>query len=212
MTTSTQSAEVFAEILWRDVQKELAVAIIGTIRTMGLPTPEGGDGHRPKERHGRQPGASEVRFALLNDCDLQDGIVDQVKAEFRQAVARGSIKGNSDRRLVFRIIQCVTWKRAHARSLELFRTVSASEVYGNDAALVSEEPLPDEQVEREEIRARLDSVLARLTPEDRRLLLEGKAEEGYGELAKETGVEVGALRVRAYRLWKKVKAEVLGEE
>lgn len=212
MTTSTHSVDTFADALWGDVRKELAKAIIGTIRTMGLPTPGRGKGHRHKESRGRTPGTRAVRFALMADIDLHCEIVDQVEVQFRQAVARGAIVSSADRGLVFRIAQCLTWKHATRRARELFRTVIISEAFGDDESLVCPEPLPEEIFQQEEMRDRLGRALAGLDPADRRLLLEGKAEGRYGELAEEFGVKAGTLRVRAHRLWTLVSAEVIGSE
>lgn len=202
----------FAQHLWSDVQQEMAVAIVGTIRTMGLPVTGNGATCQPKQANGRTPGHDAVRVAVLEDRDLHDEIVDRVEVEFWRAVERGGITSADDRPLVFRIIQCVTWRLTTQRASQLLRTVSSAREDDITEGLASEDPLPEEAMAMAEIRDRLQRVLTDLSDLDRRLLLEGKAGEGYGELADELGVDVGTLRVRAHRLWKRVKAEVLGVE
>jgi len=190
----------------------MAVAIIGTIRTMGLPVPESREGWQPRETRGHTPGPEAVRIVLISDENLHDEIVDRIEVEFWRAVERGSITSVADRPLVFRIVQCVAWRLASKRARQLLRTVRPSSEEDTTGDLPSEDPTPEETIATAEMRERLGRALANLSEADRRLLLEGKVGEGYGDLATELGVDVGTLRVRACRLWKRVRAEVLGVE
>lgn len=198
-----------ASNLWSTVLAEIGVAIINTIRTMGLPTvrrrmPRGA----VSEGTMQTPSPSAVRRDLLTDRDLHTDILERVEAEYWQAVARGAVAGDEDRPLIFCITQRVTWKLATRRARSLLRTVVPLDGQDPFASIASDAPLPDDLASDGQMLTRLRAVLASLPESDRQLLL-AKA-EGY-DVLDAPGVPRATLRSRVHRLWKKVAESVTAQ-
>lgn len=192
--------------MWEIYKQRVGVAIIHTIRTMGLPTPHRRDANAPKfERATRAPTSREVRMFLLEDRDFQTEIVEQIEMEFWRCYARGGITYREGCGLLALIAERVTWKKVTRRARELFRTVTP--VDGTDilSTLVADGPLPDDLAGDKELLTRLQEVLGRLSETDRQLLL--AKVEGYDGLDI-PGVSRVGVRSRVHRLWQKVVAEV----
>ena len=86
------------------------------------------------------------------------------------------------------------------RCKDYLKNVRRSNVALDDAAPMAGDMDPDDDLERSELRRRLDRALDRL-PEDQREAFVMKHEEGrsYGEMAELVGMSVGALKMRVHR-------------
>ena len=98
------------------------------------------------------------------------------------------------------------------RCKDYLKNVRRKDVALEDAAPVAGSRDPEDDLERSELRHRLDRAMAEL-PEDQREAFVMKHEEGrsYGEMAELVGMSVGALKMRVHRARETLK-ELLEEE
>jgi RNA polymerase sigma-70 factor (ECF subfamily) len=68
------------------------------------------------------------------------------------------------------------------------------------------EPLPHRQMERSEIRARIDAAIAQLTPEHRAVILMKETEDmQYHEIAEALGCSIGTVMSRLFYARKRLQ-------
>jgi RNA polymerase sigma-70 factor (ECF subfamily) len=98
------------------------------------------------------------------------------------------------------------------RCKDYLKNVRRKDVGLEDAAPVAGTRDPEEDLERAELRLRLDRALGQLPPEQREAFVM-KHEEGrsYQEMAELVGMSVGALKMRVHRARETLK-DVLDEE
>lgn len=98
------------------------------------------------------------------------------------------------------------------RCKDYLKNVRRSNVALDDAAPVAGSLDPDDDLERSELRRRLDEAMDKL-PEDQREAFVMKHEEGrsYGEMAELVGMSEGAMKMRVHRARESLR-EMLEEE
>ena len=98
------------------------------------------------------------------------------------------------------------------RCKDYLKNVRRSNVALEDTGPMAGDMDPEDDLEREELRGRLDGALARL-PEDQREAFVMKHEEGrsYSEMAELVGMSVGALKMRVHRARETLQEMLEGE-
>lgn len=208
-TIKSQSLSSEAALaLWNEVRNEVIKAIVGTLRTMGLPTVAGrGARPIPSGVGGRTPSPQAVRLALVRDRELHDDILDEVVRQYWAAVYNGKVGGEADKPLIFCIVQRTTWKRGTRRARELLNTLEPVGTSDVLTSVPSDASPVDEVVDRKAVLERLRRTLKRLSPEEQ-ALIQAKVEGSYDSLDL-PGLEKSSVRARACRLWKRVVEEIL---
>jgi DNA-directed RNA polymerase specialized sigma24 family protein len=211
MTIDTQTALSVhdARSTWENALPHAGIWMINAIRTMGMSNtsrvtawPRNGDGG------GYFPSTSAVRICLMNDLDLHEEVLASVEAQYWLAVGQGKIWRDHVRGWICRVTQRTTRRLATSRAKILLQTACPR---SNDDELNMETPGDslEELVAKRQLSERLARALDRLPDRDRELILQGKGEERYAELAAARNTTPGALRKRACILWERIRTEIL---
>src|ERR1700726_38229 len=112
---------------------------------------------------------------------------------------------------IYRIVMNVTidWlrkKQVKGAGAEFDDSIQLKEIEPASRTLPKADPLPHERMEQSEIRARIDSAIAQLSPEHRAVILMKEIEEmQYHEIAEALGCSIGTVMSRLFYARKKLQ-------
>src|SRR5213078_2410392 len=112
---------------------------------------------------------------------------------------------------LYRIVMNVTIDYARKRQIkgadaEFDDAIQLREIEPAARTAPKNEPLPHRQMERNEIRARIDAAIAQLTPEHRAVILMKETEDmQYHEIAEALGCSIGTVMSRLFYARKKLQ-------
>ena len=112
---------------------------------------------------------------------------------------------------LYRIVMNVTIDHARKKQIkgagtEFNDEVKLSEIEPAARTAPRSEPLPHRQMERSEIRARIDAAIAQLTPEHRAVILMKETEDmQYHEIAEALGCSIGTVMSRLFYARKRLQ-------
>ncbi len=112
---------------------------------------------------------------------------------------------------VYRIVMNVTidWlrkKQIKGAGAEFDDSIQVKEIDPASRTVPKAEPLPHEQMERSEIRAKIDNAIGQLSPEHRAVILMKEIEDmQYHEIAETLGCSIGTVMSRLFYARKKLQ-------
>ena len=112
---------------------------------------------------------------------------------------------------IYRIVMNVTidWlrkKQVKGAGAEFNDAIQLKEIEPASRTVPKADPLPHEQMERSEIRARIDNAIAQISPEHRAVILMKEIEEmQYHEIAEALGCSIGTVMSRLFYARKKLQ-------
>jgi RNA polymerase sigma-70 factor, ECF subfamily len=112
---------------------------------------------------------------------------------------------------LYRIVMNVTIDHARKKQIkgagtEFNDEVKLGEIEPSARTAPRSEPLPHRQMERSEIRARIDAAIAQLTPEHRAVILMKETEDmQYHEIAEALGCSIGTVMSRLFYARKRLQ-------
>jgi len=112
---------------------------------------------------------------------------------------------------IYRIVMNVTidWlrkKQVKGAGTEFDDAIQLKEVDPASKTVPRAEPMPHQQLERQEIRARIDQAIAQLSPEHRAVILMKETEDmQYHEIAEALGCSIGTVMSRLFYARKKLQ-------
>jgi len=112
---------------------------------------------------------------------------------------------------IYRIVMNVTidWlrkKQVKGAGAEFDDTIQLKEIDPASRTVPKADPLPQERMERAEIRAKIDKAIAQLSPEHRAVILMKEIEEmQYHEIAETLGCSIGTVMSRLFYARKKLQ-------
>ena len=112
---------------------------------------------------------------------------------------------------LYRIVMNVTIDHARKKQIkgagtEFNDEVKLGEIEPGARTAPRSEPLPHRQMERSEIRARIDAAIAQLTPEHRAVILMKETEDmQYHEIAEALGCSIGTVMSRLFYARKRLQ-------
>ena len=112
---------------------------------------------------------------------------------------------------IYRIVMNVTidWlrkKQVKGAGAEFNDAIQLREIEPASRTAPKADPLPHEQMERSEIRARIDNAIAQISPEHRAVILMKEIEEmQYHEIAEALGCSIGTVMSRLFYARKKLQ-------
>lgn len=202
-------SEQHALELWQRVEPQLAQIIVKAINKMGLPALVT---YAPRDGQLRANYFRDVKSALLRDEHLHDDAVTTTAVEFWKGVKAGKFRADSNPGLIARIAQRTARRLATKCAAKLLAEVSAVDQNASvfDAAATTSPHMQELALDLLRDWNRLLPHLRRLEPDDFRILM-ASLENSYDELEAELGIKRGALRTRACRLRKTLRAAVIAE-
>jgi RNA polymerase sigma-70 factor (ECF subfamily) len=112
---------------------------------------------------------------------------------------------------IYRIVMNVTidWlrkKQVKGAGTEFDDTIQLTEIDPASRTVPKGDPLPHQQMERTEIRARIDDAISQLSPEHRAVILMKEIEDmQYHEIAESLGCSIGTVMSRLFYARKKLQ-------
>jgi RNA polymerase sigma-70 factor, ECF subfamily len=112
---------------------------------------------------------------------------------------------------LYRIVMNVTIDHARKKQIkgegaEFNDAIRLGEIDPAARTAPKSEPLPHRQMERTELRARIDSAIAQLTPEHRAVILMKEIEDmQYHEIAEALGISIGTVMSRLFYARKRLQ-------